>query len=80
MRVREILELAEKGKKAHLPWLKNRNIIECYDRNTELLLGEYNSMTEAAEDLELSVASVSLCISGKRNHVGDYIFKKKSLD
>lgn len=75
MRVKEIWEKAEKGERIHLPWKEKEETIECWNTDGELL-AVYSTMTEAAEDLELSVAAVSMCISGKRSHIGDYVFKR----
>lgn len=76
MRVKELYERAMAGERFNIPWKKeDEDLIECYDEDG-LLVGVYNSMTEAAEDTCLSVAAVSMCISGKRKHIGPYTFKR----
>lgn len=55
----------------------NRKQIIGYNRFTNELIGEWNSLTACALELGTSVAKISLCINGKRKYHRDYTFQKK---
>jgi hypothetical protein len=56
----------------------NRKSIVGYNRFTNQMIGEWNSLIECANELELKVPKISECINGKRKYHKDYIFNYKA--
>lgn len=42
--------------------------------------GEYDSLTEAAKDCDVSLSSVSYVLAGKRNSANGYVFLERDVE
>jgi hypothetical protein len=56
----------------------NKKDILAYDRFTNELIGEYESLSQCGRELQLRVPKISECVNGKRKWHRNYTFKYKA--
>lgn len=60
-------------------WEKKRRKINQFESDGTFIRG-FNSITEAAKDLNISASGISQCLSGKNKKSGGYIWKYMEVD
>ena len=56
--------------------VKKKNIIQQIDKNTNLVIKEYPTISSAGRKNQISISNISECCQGKRNTAGGYKWKK----
>ena len=56
--------------------VKKQKIIQQIDKNTDLIIKEYSSLSEASRENDISVSNISSCCLGHRKTAGGYKWKR----